>query len=405
MQGDVPAGWARKPLIALADYHNGRAFKPSDWTAEGLPIIRISNMRSPDAVWNSYDGPDVDDRDRVADGDLLFSWSATLMTVLWNRGPAILNQHIFKVTEKPGHDRTFVKHMLDHYIDALAEMSHGSTMKHIKRGALTAFKAPVPPLPEQKKIAAILSSVDEAIQATQAVIEQTRRVKEGLLQDLLTRGIGHRRFRRTAWGGIPASWDLHTLTDLAEVRSGIAKNSKKQFADPLVVPYLRVANVQDGFLDLSEVKSITIERSQLPRYALRDGDVLMNEGGDIDKLGRGDVWRAQIDPCVHQNHVFSVRCGSRLLPRYLSYLAASTYGKAYFLRTGKQTTNLASINKTQLGDFPVPLPTLSEQGAIVERLDAVRASAEQGEREVGRLRRVKAGLLQDLLTGKVRVSV
>ncbi len=130
----------------------------------------------------------------------------------------------------------------------------------------------------------------------------------------------------------------------------------------------------------------------------------MNEGGDIDKLGRGDIWAGQLPLCVNQNHVFAVRCGERLEPEFLSYLAESPYGKAYFLRAGKQSTNLASINKTQLRALPVLLPPMSEQTAIVERIDAVQRAVERYESQSEGLMRLKAGLLQDLLTGKTRVT-
>lgn len=288
--------------------------------------------------------------------------------------------------------------------------ANGATRFGITSGVISSTVLPLPPLPEQRKIAAILSSVDEAIAATEAVIAQTRRVKEGLLQDLLTRGIGrggrpHTRFKQTEIGEIPESWEVRRLGEEADVRSGIAKNSKRELTDPVSIPYLRVANVQDGYLDLEEIKSITIERRDVARYALKPGDVLMNEGGDIDKLGRGDVWQGQITPCVHQNHVFSVRCGRRLLPRYLSFLAESSLGKSYFLRTGKQTTNLASINKTQLRNFPLPLPGLDEQEAIVTRINAVRGEVDASVAQCTQLRQLKQGLLQDLLTGTVRVSV
>src|SRR5687767_5665540 len=146
MRGEAPKGWQHKPLSALAVYHNGRAFKPSDWSETGLPIIRISNMTNPGSEWNRYPGTDVDPLDLVANGDLLFSWSATLMAILWGGGPAILNQHIFKVVERPSTDRMFLRFLLEHHMDALAEISHGSTMKHIRRGALDSFHVPTPPL-------------------------------------------------------------------------------------------------------------------------------------------------------------------------------------------------------------------------------------------------------------------
>lgn len=262
----------------------------------------------------------------------------------------------------------------------------------------------LPPLAEQRKIADILTSVDNTVLATEALIEQTRKVKAGLLQDILTKGVNHTVFQKTPWGSIPSSWNLVKLKDVAQVRSGATKNSGKEYLDPMSVAYLRVANVQDGYLDLSEVKNMTIERSDLEKYRLKVGDVLMNEGGDIDKLGRGDVWHGQIEPCVHQNHVFSVRCGPRILPSFLNYLGESPWGKAYFAVAGKQTTNLASINKTQLSSLPVPLPDLEEQGLICAWIDGVRDAIKAYEKEFHQLKCIRVGLLQDLLTGKVRVT-
>ena len=196
----------------------------------------------------------------------------------------------------------------------------------------------------------------------------------------------------------PAGWAQVRLGEVAEVLSGVAKNTKRHLTDPVEVPYLRVANVQDGFLDLSEIKTIRLERSEVERFTLRDGDVLMNEGGDIDKLGRGAVWKAEVAPCVHQNHVFSVRCGSRLLPYHLSAVAESPIGKSYFLEVGKQTTNLASINKTLLRDLPIPLPPLPEQKKIAAILSSVDEAIQATQGVIDQTRRVKEGLLQDLLT-------
>lgn len=160
---------------------------------------------------------------------------------------------------------------------------------------------------------------------------------------------------------LPEGWKRLPLETVAQVRSGVAKG-KSGLKDPITVPYLRVANVQDGRVMLNEVKDIQIERYQLERYSLEYGDVLMNEGGDYDKLGRGDVWKEQIKPCLHQNHVFAVRPNSILLDSFfLAALAASDYGKTYFLSCAKRSTNLASINSTQIKEFPVLLPPLPEQ--------------------------------------------
>ncbi len=145
-------------------------------------------------------------------------------------------------------------------------------------------------------------------------------------------------------------------------------------SDSVELPYLRVANVQDGFVDLSDVKTIRTTFAEATRYRLEPGDVLMTEGGDFDKLGRGTVWRGQLDPCIHQNHIFCVRVQPDLLnPDFLAAIARSPYGRSYFARSSKQTTNLASINSTQLKAFPIPLPSLPEQRRIADILDRAEA--------------------------------
>lgn len=169
---------------------------------------------------------------------------------------------------------------------------------------------------------------------------------------------------------LPDGWRRVPLEHVAEVRTGLAKG-KQSSPDAVSLPYLRVANVQDGHLDLREVKLIQVERHQVARYSLKTGDILMTEGGDFDKLGRGAVWQAQIDPCLHQNHVFAVRAMANIVdPGYLSALAASEYGRTYFLSCAKRSTNLASINSSQLKAFPVVLPPLSEQLGISRILAA-----------------------------------
>lgn len=210
-------------------------------------------------------------------------------------------------------------------------------------------------------------------------------------------------YKHTEVGVIPEEWTVSRLRDLAEIRSGVAKNSNVAVNDPIRVHYLRVANVQDGFLDLSEMSTLEISRNDLKRYAVAPGDVLMNEGGDLDQLGRGSIWLGQFDPCVHQNHVFVVRCGSRLNPQYLNTWSGGPAARRYFLVAGKQTTNLASINKTALGDLPVAVPPISEQGAIAAALSDVDALLEGLARLIAKKRDIKHAAMQQLLTGQTRL--
>ncbi len=201
---------------------------------------------------------------------------------------------------------------------------------------------------------------------------------------------------------VPEGWERLPLEKVAEVRTGVAKG-KTGLKDPVMVPYLRVANVQDGHINLDEVKKIEVDRHQLERYALKYGDVLMNEGGDFDKLGRGDVWLNQIRPCLHQNHVFAVRPKKEKIDSYyLAALAASGYGKAYFLSCAKRSTNLASINSTQLKEFPVLVPPLHEQRKIANILSSWDKAITTTEKLLANSRQLKKALMQKLLTGKKR---
>jgi type I restriction enzyme, S subunit len=139
-----------------------------------------------------------------------------------------------------------------------------------------------------------------------------------------------------------------------------------------MLPYLRVANVQEGRLDLSEIKVVEALPADLEKYRLEPGDVLLTEGGDYDKLGRGALWEGQVNDCIHQNHIFRVRVDrQQLLPVFFANYLQTAYAKAYFLRCAKKTTNLATINMRQLRALPVPLPSIREQQEFVEEVDAV----------------------------------
>jgi type I restriction enzyme S subunit len=210
--------------------------------------------------------------------------------------------------------------------------------------------------------------------------------------------------QHTEIGPLPIDWQVRHLNELASIRTGIAKNGGAAIDNPVLVHYLRVANVQDGYLDLSEMSQLKVRAEDVKRYAVLPGDMLMNEGGDLDKLGRGALWNGAFEPCVHQNHVFVVRCGSRLLPELLSAWTGSVHARRFFMLAGRQTTNLASINKTSLGQFPVPLPpTKDEQQAIAEALSDADALIESLSLLLAKKRQIKQGAMQELLTGKKRL--
>jgi type I restriction enzyme S subunit len=193
---------------------------------------------------------------------------------------------------------------------------------------------------------------------------------------------------------LPPSWSWAELGVIAEVVGGVTKDSKRQ-SDPsfVEVPYLRVANVQRGFLDLETITTIRVAPEKAAQLELQPGDVLFNEGGDRDKLGRGWVWDGQISSCIHQNHVFRARLSGGVEPKLVS-IWGNTFGRGWFEDRGKQTTNLASLNLKTLKAFPVPIAPVEEQPRIlaeVERqmsfLDACERAVDVGLARAAGLRR------------------
>lgn len=198
---------------------------------------------------------------------------------------------------------------------------------------------------------------------------------------------------------IPKGWEWCRLDHFLNVRSGIAKGAKHYTSPTTPTPYLRVANVQRGYLDLREIKCLDLPASEITKYALEDGDLLVNEGGDPDKVGRCAVWRSEVEGCVHQNHIFAMRPygASSIEVDFMPLMLNSRFCQTHFLGSYKQTTNLASINKTVLRSTPIPLPPLAEQAAIVERVEALMTTCRALEAEIEHARTHAAHLLQAVL--------
>ncbi len=171
------------------------------------------------------------------------------------------------------------------------------------------------------------------------------------------------------------------------------------------VPYLRVANVQRGVLDLSEMKTTSASEGDITALQLKAGDFLFTEGGDRDKLGRGWVWSDELPECIHQNHIFRARVfASDMQPRLISH-HGNSFGKEWFIKAGKQTTNLASINMGILRRFPIPIAPAAEQGEIVsevsEALSQIESAEAAIERSLRRAARLRQSILKQAFAGKL----
>lgn len=152
------------------------------------------------------------------------------------------------------------------------------------------------------------------------------------------------------------------LEEIADIVSGITKGRKTKCGELREVPYMAVSNVKDGYIDWTTVKTILATEDEIIQYKLLPDDVLMTEGGDPDKLGRGAIISLPPKDCIHQNHIFRVRLDeTQILPRYFAAYLQSSQAKTYFLRAAKQTTGIASINMSQLRGLPTIVPPIELQ--------------------------------------------
>lgn len=204
---------------------------------------------------------------------------------------------------------------------------------------------------------------------------------------------------------IPRYWAWSTLGAIAEIKGGITKDQKREVHEGRLVPYLRVANVQRGYLDLSEMKEIEATEEIINELRLQSGDLLFTEGGDRDKLGRGWVWRGELPECIHQNHIFRARLlDAGISPKLVSWFS-NAFGQPYFIKEGKQTTNLASVNLTKLKAFPFPVPPAEEQERLIAKVEELLSKLDAGVEALKKaralLKRYRASVLKAACEGRL----
>lgn len=244
--------------------------------------------------------------------------------------------------------------------EELRAKSMGATVPGLSIEHLAKLPIPLVPLPEQKRIAARLreqlAEVAKAREALQSQLEAAEKIHAAAL--------------RAAFGeNVQASWPKARLGDVANIAAGVTLGRKLPPGGVRKVPYLRVANVKDGRLDLSHVTATDAKETEIDHLRLRYGDLLLTEGGDPDKLGRGTFWRDELPECIHQNHVFRLRFDlAKFDPAFLAFQFGSEYGKAYFFAHAKQTTGIATINRKVLDQFPLLAPSLAIQQAAARKL-------------------------------------
>ncbi len=361
---------------------------------EGLPIIRVRDVNSGFA--GVFYSGDYSDDYLIENGDILISMDGDFRCIEWQAGPALLNQRVCKIIPNP--KELYTKYLIHFLPQALSEIHSKTiytTVKHLSTKTIRDIEIPLPNLEDQIRIATLLSRVEALIATRKENLHLLNVFLKSTFLEMF--GIQNGKFKE---------WKIEKLNRYTDIVSGVTKGKKYKKETLVEVPYMRVANVQDGFLDLKDIKTIMVSPNEIEKYKLKQDDVLLTEGGDPDKLGRGFVWEGQIEECIHQNHIFRVRVLNlgEINPYYLSGLVGSLYGKSYFLKAAKQTTGIASINSTQLKNFPLiiaPIDLQNNYAEIAAKTENVKAHYEQN---LTGLENLYGALSQKAFKGKLDLS-
>jgi type I restriction enzyme S subunit len=408
--GDIPKHWKLKKVKHLYSIGRGRVISQQELVDDGLYPVYSSQTLDNGVLGyiNTYDF----DRDQI-------TWTtdgANAGTIFLRRGK--YNCTNVCGTLKPTYQEQkleYIAYVL-HFVAQYYKRPDTNGAK-IMNGEMAEIVVTFPSLPEQTAIANFLdrktAQIDQAVSIKEKQIELLKERRQILIHNAVTRGLDpdvKMRDSGVEWiGEIPENWEVKKLKYFSIVQSGITLGKSYVSKNVITYPYLRVANVQSGYFNLDQMAEISMPKREADKYLVRKGDILVTEGGDLDKLGRGTVWNGEIENCLHQNHVFAVRVDTSIIsPQFASILMESDYGRKYFTNTANKTTNLASTNSTKLGNFPVIIAPKEEREAIFEYLKDVTSKIVTAislkQKEIEKLREYKLTLINSAVTGKIKVA-
>jgi type I restriction enzyme S subunit len=402
--GLLPRDWEIGELGEVADYINGYGFGPSEWSKYGRPIIRIQNLTGSSANINYYDG-EIDHRYLVKPGDLLISWSASLGAFIWRGEEAWVNQHIFKVANLNKQvDKYYLFYIINDHIERIKSKTRGSTMKHFTRKEFLVTKIPLPPPPEQRAIAHVLSTIRQAIEAQDKIIAAARELKKSLMCHLFTYGpvpVAEAEkvlLKETEIGPVPAHWHAVKLGDVIDKPEyGYTATASSEIIGP---KFLRITDIQNNGVDWVSVPYCECSPVEEGKYRLQSGDILFARIGAT--TGKTYLIKDS-PPAIFASYLIRVRCKSSLLPDYLGQFTTS---KQYWnqINASKGGRLKQGINIPVLKSLLVPFPSLPEQQKIALMLSSVDKKTETEENRKAALQTLFKTMLDQLMTGKTRVK-
>jgi len=381
------------PLISGKDYYGG-----------AIPFAKIEDLTrtqkyvSQTEITISKKGLENSAAWVVPINSILYSIYATLGEARIAAIPLATNQAILAIIPKEEKlNYEFLFYYLNNIKYKLTKYHKETTQKNLTKHAVNSFDIPLPPLPEQKKIASVLSTVDATIEKTSEIIEQAKQLKKGLMQELLTRGIGHKKFKQTEIGEMPEEWEIIRLGELAEIVSGSTPSTNQleywggSFA--FVTPTDVTALNGKIYLEKTEKKLTEKGRAILSAKTIPAGSVLFTSRASVGFCAINTM------PVVTNQGFANFICKDRVYNLFLYYLLSAL--KTRFEQLGNGSTFL-EVSRKALKRTSIALPPLPEQKKIAEILGAADAKIEAEVQKREQLQTLKKGLMQDLLTGRVR---
>jgi len=405
--GWIPGDWEMKPIKRVASLNMGQSPSSSDCNdkGDGIPFYQgNADFGSKNPVTRNW----TTNPTKIAKaGDILMSVRAPVGEFNFADKQCCIGRGLCAFTAKPETDSLCLYFLLKALLPRLLRVQQGSTFQAVNRSDIDTFFLPLPPLPEQNKIAQILSTVDETIEKTDYIIEETQQLKKGLMQKLFTEGIGHTRFKETKIGRIPDDWEVVNLFDVFQVIDGDRgvnyPKSHEIFDDGYCV-FLNAKNVTKFGFKFDEVQFITEQKDKIMgKGKLTRGDFVLTTRGTLGNFAYFD------------NHVAfeNLRINSGMVVlRPLNDIVSNYYDK-YFksnfmqnqVRTLSFGTAQSQLTVGGIQKFKLLVPPYEEQCKIAETLSEVDAKIETEQTFKSELEQLKKGLMQVLLTGKVRVKV
>ncbi len=293
----------------------------------------------------------------------------------------------------------------DNFIEYINSKTFGTKMPRTSWNDIKEYPVCIPPLKEQQKIAEILSTVDTQIDDTDKLIEKTKELKKGLMQRLLTKGIGHTEFKITEVGEIPVEWEIITVGKLVTLlKSGLSRSLKEENVG---VPCIRSNNIKEDKLVLNDLKywyNMDDKGAKIEDYILDEGDIIVNFINSISQIGKGCIFNKNDFRTIYTTNLLRIKVdNSKIINTFFYYyIQTERYRKEITLIT-KPAVNQASFTTVEYKSIKFPVPNLEEQRLISNILVSVDTQIEEYENKKSKLEELKKGLMQKLLTGKIRV--